>query len=160
MQGMIEKFLASMPRDWTLSIGVDFPFKLPPKYTGYPGLTPVFYLAQDDISSRGISSSQTIGGGGLAGIFATRTTSLGSNDTSWSAGAYFDLSKTTALMVSLNVTDFVKGDVVVDVGVFQELPGRRNIEISREFRPSDALYEMFYNIFGGLADYRNYENLW
>jgi hypothetical protein len=158
IEGMIEKFLASVPTHWTVSVGGDFPFKLRSEYTGSPGLTPMFYLAQDDISSHGISSSQTFGGGGLAGVFATRTTSSDSTNVTWSAGAYFDLSKTTALMVSVNVTDFVKGDVVFDVGVFQGLPGGRNIEVSREFRPSDALYDMFYNVFGGLADYRNYQS--
>jgi hypothetical protein len=157
-QGMVEKAvdqLTSIMRPgWTFSGGGGFEGK----YSGSPGLTPLFYLVQTDVSSRGISASQTVGGGGAAGFFATRTTSLGSNDVGWSAGGYFDLGNPkTALMVSLNVTDLVKGDVVFDVGVFRELPGGRNIEVSREFRPADALYDMFYNIFGGLADYRNYQ---
>jgi hypothetical protein len=144
----------------TLSIGRDFEDRLPSKWSGFPGATPIFLLAQFDISSRGRGGSVTFGGGTrLAGLYVTKSTLFAEGSTSWSLGAYAG-NGNTAGMFSINLTELTRGEVTFEGGVIQAIhQGLTNsVEFSVELRPADAMYNSLYPILEPLSNPETFQD--
>lgn len=144
----------------TVSIGRDIDDRLPSTWTGFPGATPIFFLTQFDISSRGPGVSLTFGGGTkLVGLYVTRSTLLAESSTTWSVGVYAGTGK-TAGMFSVNATELSRGDVTFGAGVIQSVHagGTNSVEASVELRPAEAMYDILYPILGPLSDPETFQD--
>jgi hypothetical protein len=120
---------------------------------GYVGETPVWGLVQTDLNG---NNSETVGGGDLYGAFVTH--SDGPDAGSWYGGVFIGAG--VSLMVSAGIE---KGDVVLDVGVMVQSTNEPNlpidtIEVYHEFNITQPIRVTFFQIFGGLSDYRNFQD--
>jgi hypothetical protein len=118
---------------------------------GIVGETPVWAIGQVDAAGH---ESVTVGVGEHVGVFGTYAITH-DPDTEPVSGGVFAGVGGAAVMVSAGISH---GDVVVDVGVIYENPVGVSIEVSREFNPTESLREGFQQMFGGLGDYRNFQD--
>jgi len=94
--------------------------------------------------------------GTVRGVYLTRS-SL--NDNVTYTGGVFAGRGESFLMLGLNLTDFAKGQAAIDVGYYQGgLAKGKSIEFTYEFKPADALHDVFYPILAPLTDYQNFRD--
>jgi hypothetical protein len=120
------------------------------------GVAEVFALAQQD--NKG-NTSETVGAGGnLEGVEVGGFITHEDQSNTYSVGVFAEKSD-VAVMVSAGVPN---GYLVVDVGVIvgtgAQVGVEDTIEVSKEFEVGQAVVETFRQMFGGLADYRNFQD--
>ncbi|PAQ04890.1 hypothetical protein CIT26_31970 [Mesorhizobium temperatum] len=118
----------------------------------------IFSLGMVDVSRDGVGVSQTVGAGGVVGVFYT--ISHMAQETTHFAGFFLEASgksSSIAYFTALNITEALHGSVALHQG-FLATARSGAFEISHEVHPVQEVYKVFEQVLGPLTDYRNFQD--
>jgi hypothetical protein len=158
LQGALEK----MPVGFTISEGTDYEGKLSSRVIGFPGITPVFFMAERDISREGIGKSYTLGIGEKWGGYATLSSMNGKNDAT--IGLFYSTHPKAAVLGGISLSELARGDVKLEFGgLVSGVVSEKGVvvEVTYGVRPAqllDGVERTVGFILSPLSDFRNFQD--